>query len=384
MSEHDSSSTPVLTLVPVTLVQQANPVHRVLAREVWRTSPAIDIRYDSTHNRAAVRVLTAPTQASVEVDGAQPVFVGFDGVDAVAGPTVITILDATRTIGGQQPNEKLLQHLELILGTQAWATLTSLVTAGATAQRNVRLTQSDVADLETHWRELLGAGDASAETPATNVEPRSTTNPSSAESSDASVLGFPPPAKARSATSFGAWNREIRAAASKGDGTPGSDEPTTPDSQSADGITLLRSLTANNQVSFDVELSADLAADGDILIMQLGLDTEDDPAETVLFILSRPSGASPDSPVVGAQRFNAAYEKTASGLSFTPAHGVPLRLLKERLGNQAESITGLIFASLDRSNNTGIEAWKAAARQLPAGHPVRAAVVNWIRAQSHQ
>jgi hypothetical protein len=151
-----SGSGPVIFLVPLEDAAPA-PLRRWLGREAWLRDPGAVLRYERDRDRVLLRLVDTPSQAlgSVAV-GDSPghggdLFIGFDGTDADAWPTTITLLGFSRH--RDQDTSQLAVVRELV-GDEAWAAAIGLLQAPG-VDREMSISPGEASRLIRQWSELV-------------------------------------------------------------------------------------------------------------------------------------------------------------------------------------------------------------------------------------
>ena len=153
-------------LVPTDLKRQPNNLHRALAREAWFDHPTVTIEYDADSDRLVVRFLSCPTAAKVRSD--EPLFIGFDGCDEQAWPTILTHL-APSALTAADPSPGARQMLYVLGGTAAARVVTILQGRRSTHETLV-LTHAEAAASVASWSELTAQPHAPAGGQVTDAE----------------------------------------------------------------------------------------------------------------------------------------------------------------------------------------------------------------------
>ncbi|WP_347351357.1 hypothetical protein [Intrasporangium sp.] len=150
MARHESAR-PV-SLAPAHLDRQPTNLERALARQLWAASPHIGIRYEPDADRLTVRVLDSATAA--KMDTHEPLFIGFDGLDEDAWPTLMTQMAARRNLLTAQLTPGSRTLLQFIGGTAAHA-VQRAVAGGQPANVTVTIDAIEADALINYWRTAI-------------------------------------------------------------------------------------------------------------------------------------------------------------------------------------------------------------------------------------
>lgn len=147
-----------------------SPLHRTLARTAWRRSPVASVWYEPEWDRILIQLVEAPTVAEAipgdaldsdpcQAEGRE--FVGFDGIEPDAWPTMIVVLEFSRCRNRDMPRMRLAKEL---CGDHIWTAARSVARGSRPGRLEVPLGHDEAEFLIRRWHAILCRPSAPGET----------------------------------------------------------------------------------------------------------------------------------------------------------------------------------------------------------------------------
>lgn len=177
---------PEIRLLPIEGVTRS-PLRRTLARTAWRRSPLASICYEPEQDQLLIRLVDAPTVVEAILGGLDDQewnpgshgelisreeggqFIGFDGIEPYAWPTMIAVLGFSRRRDGDAPSRRLVKEL---CGDHVWTAVRSAAHKPRRGLLEVPLGQDEAEFLIRRWQAILNPPSATGATgPTIHVAP---------------------------------------------------------------------------------------------------------------------------------------------------------------------------------------------------------------------